>query len=107
MRKRKGREYWLGMILRFEEGGLSQARFCTRYKLNIGTFRAWLYRLRGEGVLGKQRKKAKFFEVEHTASDASPGLCTLRIDQIAIEFRQPPNVSYLRDLVAGLRAECR
>ena len=93
------------MIDQFESGDISQAQFCTRHRLNMGTFRAWLYRLRGESVT-THGKPPKFIEVAAVNSEAaiSVAKCLLRVGEVQIEFQSPPSAVYLSELLTGLRS---
>lgn len=105
MRERKGREYWLAAIRRFEASDISQAAFCAQRRLNVGTFRSWLYRLRDEGVVIKPIKATKFHEVDRVKlNSANASSCVVRVGQVEVEFHGSPSVVYLSDLVTNLRS---
>ena len=94
---RHGRAYWTGVVTEFERSGQAHESFCERRKLNVGTFRAWLYRLRAEGVTGVPR----FVELSADAPVASPG-CVVRIGCATIEFDSAPEPVYLAALIAAI-----
>lgn len=84
---------------------MSQAAFCTQRRLNLGTFRSWLYRLRDEGVITKPTKATKFHEVDRVKlSSAEASNCVVRVGQVAVEFHALPGIVYLSDLVTSLRS---
>ena len=86
---RTGRAYWAGVIAEFERGGQSHERFCERRKLNVGTFRSWLYRLRAETSLAAPRF------VEATAAPATASTrCVVRVEGVEIEFASRPEAEY-------------
>lgn len=90
------------MIAKFERSGLSHDVFCTREKLNVGTFRTWLYRLRGEGAI----EVPSFVEVVDRPSP--PALtCVLRLGAAQVEFAQVPEASYLVDVLVALDSHAR
>ncbi len=94
---RHGRAYWAGVVTEFERSGQSHERFCARRKLNVGTFRAWLYRLRAEGVTEVPR----FVELSGDAPVTSTG-CVLRIGSATIEFDSAPEPAYLAALITAI-----
>jgi hypothetical protein len=50
---RRGRAEWARVIEEFERSGQSHETFCAQYRLNVGSFRSWLYRLRRSAGRGK------------------------------------------------------
>jgi len=96
---RRGRPYWLPIIADFESADYSHEEFCDEYGLNLGTFRAWLYRLRAEGVTA-----APSF-VEVIAADPRPrgrDACVLRLGQAELGFSELPEAQYLAALVGAV-----
>ena len=84
---------------------MSQAAFCAHRRLNLGTFRSWLYRLRNEGAATKPTKTAKFHEVECAKPSATnASTCVVRVGQVEVEFHELPGVAYLAELVTNLRS---
>lgn len=104
MAAHRGRKYWRDVIHRFESREISQAQFCARHKLNIGTFRSWLYRLRAEGA-STATVPPKFLEVAATPpkTPVVPSRCLLRVGQVELEFMSSPSVAYLSELLTSLR----
>ena len=97
---RKGRrEYWTKIVARFERSGLSHAAFCKRERLNLGTFRTWLYRVRRDAARGKPI--ASFVEVSETPA-RSLGPCVVTARGTKIEFETSPSVADLAQLVIAL-----
>ena len=101
-RARQGRAYWTNVIAKFEGHGLSHEAFCKREKLNIGTFRAWLYRLRAEGGVGVPG----FVEVVEQATPASQE-CVVRFGSVQVEFGKTPAAAYLAELLTTLESRPR
>ncbi len=101
-RARQGRDYWTRVIAKFERRGLSQGAFCEREKLNIGTFRTWLYRLRGEGAI----EAPSFVEVEDRPRPPAR-TCVVRLGAAQVEFAQTPEAGYLVELLAALDSHAR
>jgi hypothetical protein len=50
---RRSREQWAEIVGEFERSGVSREAFCARQRLNVGSFRGWLYRLRNGSERGK------------------------------------------------------
>ena len=44
---RRSREERIQIVEQFERSGQSHEAFCSQHRLNVGSFRGWLYRLRG------------------------------------------------------------
>jgi hypothetical protein len=43
---RRSRDQWAEIVEEFESSGQSHESFCAQQRLNVGSFRGWLYRLR-------------------------------------------------------------
>lgn len=52
--QKKERPEWVRLVDQFERSGMDHRSFAKRHKINLGTFRSWLYQLRRE-----KRKKGK------------------------------------------------
>jgi hypothetical protein len=50
---RRRRDEWTQVVEEFERSGLSHEAFCAQQRLNVGSFRGWLYRLYNESARGK------------------------------------------------------
>jgi len=77
------RAHWQRSLEKYRKSGLTQEEFCRREKLNVGTFRAWLYRLR------KESTSMVRVEVKPSASKVEARLLNgviLRFDEVAPEF---------------------
>lgn len=48
MHARKSRAEWRAIIRAFERSGQTHEAFCAGGRLNVGSFRGWLYRIRRE-----------------------------------------------------------
>ena len=77
------RAFWERSFQKYRSSGLTQEEFCRREKLNVGTFRTWLYRLRKEGTsLVRVEVKPSISKVEATF----PNGIVVRFDEAAPEF---------------------
>ena len=101
-RARQGRAHWLRVVARFERRGVSHDAFCAAEKLNIGTFRTWLYKLRREGAM----EVPSFVEVVPQGKAAASG-CVVRRGDTEVEFGASPTASYLGELLASLESRSR
>ena len=99
---RKTREVWVRAVAKFERSQLTHEAFCTQERLNVGTFRALLYRLRSEEMPGRPG----FVELEARAP-AGGGGCVVRVGNVEVEFARLPDVEYLAQLVFALRSDVR
>lgn len=79
----------------FERSELSQAAFCERRGLEVGTFRHWLYRLRHE--LRDAATAEHFVPLVATAGTRAP--FRLRCGNVEMEFAEPPPAGYLAELL--------
>jgi hypothetical protein len=50
---RRSRAEWVQIVEQFERSGQSHEAFCAQHRLNVGSFRGWLYRLRSGSERGK------------------------------------------------------
>ena len=104
MHARKGRDHWQRIVNDFEESDLSHAGFCESRRLNIGTFRAWLYRLRH---VAKSRAAAVELVPVSVRRDTVRSEPTAPLVVILgdLELAVTPgtNVAYVAALVAELR----
>jgi hypothetical protein len=55
---RRSREQWAQIVEQFEHSGQSQEAFCAEHRLNVWSFRGWLYRLRNDARRGKVARSA-------------------------------------------------
>ena len=55
---RRSREQWAQIVEQFERSGQSHDAFCAQQRLNVGSFRGWLYRLRSGAAQGKVARGA-------------------------------------------------
>jgi hypothetical protein len=101
-RGRRSRDAWAETVARFERSGLTQVAFCRRERVTLGTFRAWLYRLRAEGA---GAAGPGFLEVEAVAPQEAG--CVVRVAGAEIGFSAAPEPSYLAALVSALERDRR
>jgi hypothetical protein len=55
---RRSREQWSQIIGQFKASGQSHEAFCAQQRLNVGSFRGWLYRLRNDPMPGYVARSA-------------------------------------------------
>lgn len=93
---RRDRAFWAKVTAEFERSGQSQAAFCERRHLEIGTFRHWLYRLRHE-----QREAPNSEQFVPLVATGSRNGIALRLRSGAVEasFAELPPASYVAELL--------
>jgi len=94
---RRGREYWGPLIAEFEGAPCKHEAFAARRKVNVDTFRQWLYRLRTEKPHTTRKAAPKFVEV--VAAKNGSG-CSLAAGGIELRFDRLPPPEYLGELLA-------
>lgn len=85
------------MVAKFDAAPCSHDAFAARQKINVGTFRHWLYRLRAGKPRATHRSVPKFVEV--VAAKPEPG-CTLTAEGIELRFDHLPTPEYLAELLS-------
>lgn len=107
MQARKSRSQWAGIIRAFERMGGSHERFCSARGLNLGTFRAWLYRLRRAGETPATVALVPV-EVISPVAMAAPAPSDILVAVAGVELRVAigADIGYVARLVAELRARC-
>ena len=94
---RNGSDYWGPLIAEFETAPCRHGVFAARHGLRVGTFRQWLYRLRGENPRGPRVPTPRF--VEMVASKPEVG-CTLVANGFELRFEQLPAPEYLAEILS-------
>jgi hypothetical protein len=105
MQARKSRSEWSAIIKAFGRSSMSHEEFCSERRLNLGTFRVWLYRLRRET---SAPPAVTLLPIEVTPA-APPCLSTDVVIAVAgLELRVPigADIQYVAGLVAELRSRC-
>lgn len=106
---RRSREQWLQIVEQFEGSGGSHEEFCAQHRLNVGSFRGWLYRLRNGARRGKVARSAtRMLPVRvvpaGTADDDT--VIELAVGDAMIRVRGSLGPTYVAELVALLRSRC-
>lgn len=91
-----GRSEWARIVAAFEKSDQSQPDFCAARRLNLMTFRSWLYRIRREG--GGSGPKLVELVPPASSDDVE---CVVRVGTSEIRFASLPDAEYL---AAVLRA---
>lgn len=95
-----GREYWAGIVEKFEGSGLTQRDYCKRNGLSFNAFRNWVYQVRGKAYAQPNRKSARNRFIQVIPSSPQPTvLCKLRVGSAELIFSELPPVAYLGDLL--------
>jgi hypothetical protein len=101
MSPRRGREYWTGIVTDLEASGLTHEQFASQRRVNVGSLRSWLYRLRREGGGGVRLLPV---HVEATARGAD--IVEIGIAGAVLRVGVGTDVAYVADLVTQLRDRC-
>lgn len=105
---RRSREQWSEIVEEFEGSGLSHAAFCARERLNVGSFRGWLYRLRRSSERGKVARSAtRLLPVRVSAARTDDEeFVELSAAGVVVRVRAGVDPTYVAELVARLRDRC-
>lgn len=106
MKRKRGdrRGYWRRIVTEFERSGRTQESFARSRKLNVWTFRTWLYRIRAE-KRQKQPTAAPLVEVEVVGDSVTAVRDAVYIrtgNGVTVEFQGTPTPSYLAAVVLQL-----
>ena len=83
------------MVGEFERRSLTQREFCDARRLELGTFRYWLYQLRRED----EASAAPRFVPLVASNSPLPGSCRIRVGQAELSFSTLPEPKYLAELL--------
>lgn len=106
---RRSREQWSEIVEAFGRSGLSHSAFCARERLNVGSFRGWLYRLRQDSGRGKVARSAtRLLPVRVSVPRPVGGeeLVELSVSGVVVRVRGSVHPAYVAELVALLRDRC-
>jgi hypothetical protein len=103
MHARKSRSEWLAIIGAFEQSGKSHEAFCSARGLSVGSFRAWLYRLRAARATATE---ITLVPVEMTRAVATPSDLVVTVAGVEVRVAIGADVSYVAGLIAELRERC-
>ena len=100
MSPRRGREYWTGIVADLEASGLTHEQFASQRRVNIGSLRSWLYRLRREGV------GVRLLPVRVEATARGADIVEIGIAGAVLHVGVGTDVAYVAELVTQLRDRC-
>jgi hypothetical protein len=106
---RRSREQWAEIVGEFERSGLSHEAFCAQQRLNVGSFRGWLYRLRTGSERGKVARSATRLLPVRVGPPGATGdedLLEVAVGGIVVRVRSGVGPAYVAELVARLRDRC-
>lgn len=101
MAPRRGREFWQGVVADLEGSGLTHEEFASRRRVNVGSLRSWLYRLRREGGAG-----VRLLPVRVEGSTRSLEVIEIGIAGAVVRLGVGTDVAYVAELVTQLRERC-
>ncbi len=106
---RRSRDQWAEIVEEFESSGQSHESFCAQQRLNVGSFRGWLYRLRKGPSRGKVARNApRLLPVRVSAASASSdeGLIEVGVGGVVVRVHVGVDPAYVAELVTRLRDRC-
>jgi hypothetical protein len=84
-------------VREFEGSGQTHNGFCLSRRLDVGTFRRWLYRLRREGSSRRKGPVLQFLPL--VPSSTSSGPVRVRVGEVELSFAELPTATYLAELL--------
>lgn len=106
---RRSREQWVEIVEQFERSGQSHEAFCAQHRLNVGSFRTWLYGLRrGSAQCKVARSATRLLPVRVAPSNAAEPetIIELAVGEAMMRVRGDFGPSYVAELVTLLRSRC-
>ena|ERR1700722_17103335 len=109
---RRTRSEWVTIVEEFERADEMHEQFCARRGLNVGSFRAWLYRLRRSAPKRKVAQSAtatvRLLPVHVRGASASiePISIDVLVRGIVVRVHVGANPQYVSELAAALAARC-
>lgn len=106
---RRSREQWVEVVEQFERSGQSHEAFCAQHRLNVGSFRNWLYRLRSGSARGKVARSAtRLLPVRVAPAGAADEetVIELAVGDAMLRVRGRFGPAYVAELVTLLRSRC-
>ena len=106
---RRSREQWSQIVEEYGRSGLSHEAFCGQQRLNIGSFRGWLYRLRNGSPRGKVARSATRLlpvRVGPPGASGDEDLVEVAIGDVLVRVRSSLGPAYVAELVSRLRDRC-
>ena len=108
---RRARQEWQGIFEEFEGSGEAHEAFCAQRGLNVGTFRAWLYKLRGTRGRRSRAASVRMIPVRIRAPKqvAAPGadaVVEIAVLGAVLRVRVGTDVRYVAELASALAPRC-
>ena len=106
---RRRRDEWTQIVEEFERSGLSHEAFCAQQRLNVGSFRGWLYRLRNDSARGKVARSATRLlpvRVGPPCASGDEDLVEVATGGVVVRVRSSVGPAYVAELVSRLRDRC-
>jgi hypothetical protein len=106
---RRSRDQWAQIVGQFERSGQSHEAFCEQQRLNVGSFRGWLYRLRsgsGQGKVARSATRLLPVRVAGVGATEDETLIEVSVGDTVLRVRGGFGPAYVAELVALLRSRC-
>jgi hypothetical protein len=107
MSPRRGRQFWERVVADLERSELTHEEFATQRRINVGSLRGWLYRLRRERERGADPRLLPV-RVGGTSSGGGrmDGFVEVGVAGAVVRVTVGTDVEYVAELVTQLRARC-
>jgi hypothetical protein len=106
---RRSREQWVQIVEQFERSGQSHDAFCVQQRLNVGSFRSWLYRVRNgvrEGKVARSATRLLPVRVMPAGGADEETVIELAVGDAIVRVRGGFGPAYVAELVTLLRSRC-
>jgi hypothetical protein len=106
---RRSRDQWAQIVGQFERSGQSHEAFCEQQRLNVGSFRAWLYRLRGvagQGNVARSATRLLPVRVAPAGAAEEETVIEFAVGDAMLRVRGTFGPAYVAELVTLLRSRC-
>ena len=106
---RRSRGEWVQIVEQFERSGQSHETFCAQQRLNVGSFRGWLYRLRsgaGRGNVARSATRLLPVRVAPAGAVDEETVIEVAVGDAILRVRGGFGPAYVAELVTLLRDRC-
>lgn len=97
--QRRTEDEWRELVADFDASGLTQEVFARKKGLKVGTFRSWIYKIRGAV---KTPRFVELVKATSSAKEQHASRTTLLVGEARVEFAERPEPEYVVALLRGL-----
>jgi transposase len=106
MSPHRGREFWERVVAELEQSGLTHEEFARERRLNVGSLRRWLYRLRRERGSTAMRVLPVRVETLLGVHGRTSDVVEIDVAGTVLRVAVGTDVEYVTELLARLRDRC-